>query len=49
MRTVRSSGRLSRGGGGCLLGGVVSQHALRQTLPVDRHTPNHFVADGKNK
>ena len=26
--------------GGCLLGGLVSQHALRQTSPpVDRHTP----------
>ena len=49
MRTVRSSGYLSRGGvcsGGCLLPGsllrgVVSQHALRQTLTpsVDRQMP----------
>ena len=26
------------GPGGCLPRGVVSQHALRQTPPVDRHT-----------
>ena len=32
MRTFRSSGRLSRGGGVCSWG-VASQHALRQTPP----------------
>ena len=49
MRTVRSGGRLpGRGGvsafgpGGVYFwsgGGVVSQHALGQTPPVDRQTP----------
>ena len=39
--------------GGCLHGGCASQHALRQTPPVDRMTDacenitlRHFVADG---
>ena len=38
MCTVRNSSRLVGGGGVCS-GGVVSQHALRQTPPVDRQTP----------
>ena len=50
MRTVRFSGRLLEEG--CLPGGGVSQHALRQTPPVDRITDRckniTFVADGNN-
>ena len=66
MRTGRSltvcwsllpGGVWSRGGvwsGGCLVRGGLSQHALRQTPPVDRQTPvkilpwPNFVAAGKN-
>ena len=41
--------------GGVLVPGGISQHALRQTPPVDRHTPvkilpwPNFVAAGKDK
>ena len=30
---------VNRGAGGLFTGGVVSQHALRQTLPQSRHPP----------